>query len=328
MIITLPVEGMKPRSIISGLLAALLVLVVVLVGRGPPNAARAQTLDTAPPPVAAPLDLIPSAPPVAPAAASAASAEETADPPAWRRFSLAAPEAAEGAPVIALLIDDMGEARAWSMRAMALPGPLTMAFFPHAPELAAQTHAARAAGHELMLHMPMQPDDDGEDPGPDPLTLGLGEIEMDRRVMAMLDSFTGYVGVNNHMGSRFTRDWQAMELVLARVGERGLLFVDSRTTAESVGERVAQSLEIPSLRRDIFIDNDSGVGEIAGRLAELEALARERGFAVGIAHPRPETLDALEAWLPLAIERGVVLAPISAVIGRGQDVNFAERAVE
>lgn len=296
---------MKSRSIIIiGLLAAL--VVVVSVGRGPPDAARAQTLDTAAPP-----------------AAPAASPEETADPPAWRRFSLAMPEAAEGAPLIALLIDDMGEARAWTLRATALPGPLTMAFFPHAPELAAQTDAARAAGHELMLHMPMQPVDDGEDPGPDPLTLGLDEAEMDRRVMAMLDSFTGYVGVNNHMGSRFTRDWQAMEMVLARVGQRGLLFVDSRTTAESVGEAVAQSLQIPSLHRDIFIDNDSDAGEIAERLNDLEALARERGFAVGIAHPRPPTLDALEAWLPAAIERGVVLAPISAIIGRGRGMDFA-----
>ena len=249
--------------------------------------------------------------------------EET-EPPAWRRFALAEPQAADGAPMIALLIDDMGEARTWSLRAVALPGPLTLAFFPHAPELAAQARAARAAGHELMLHMPMQPGDDGEDPGPNPLTLGLDEVELDRRVIAMLDSFTGYVGVNNHMGSRFTQDWTAMEQVLERVRERGLLFVDSRTDAGSVGERVALSLDIPTVRRDIFIDNDSEPAQIAERLAALEALARARGFAVGIAHPRPQTLIALEAWLPAALARGIVLAPISAVIGRSYDVNLTE----
>jgi polysaccharide deacetylase 2 family uncharacterized protein YibQ len=296
-------------------LAGAVAALVVVVGYGPPNPAQAQTPET----IVEPLDLIPWAPSVAPSAGD----ENIADTPAWRRFAVASPAAAEGAPVIALLIDDMGEALALTQRAMALPGPLTMAFFPHAEDLAEQAEAARAAGHEVMLHLPMQPDDDGEDPGPNPLILGLDEIELDRRVMAMLDSFTGYVGVNNHMGSRFTRDWAAMEQVLGRIGQRGLLFVDSRTAAESVGESVARALNVPALRRDVFIDHDGDPVEIAKRLAELEALARERGFAIGIAHPRPETLRALEAWLPQAVARGIVLAPVSAVIGRGQGVNFA-----
>ena len=291
-----------PPIIVAGLFAA------ALVWLGP-NAAFAQASS-----VGEPLDLIPWAP-------SADSGEAADIPPAWRRYSLAAPIAPEGAPVIALLIDDMGEARSWSMRAVALPGPLTMAFFPHAPELDAQVAAARAAGHELMLHMPMEPDDEMENPGPDPLILGLDEVELDRRVTAMLDSFTGYVGINNHMGSRFTRDWAAMEMVLAHVRERGLLFVDSRTAADSVGQSVARTLDIPTVRRDVFIDNDPG--EITARLAELEALARESGFAVGIAHPRPATLRALETWLPAALERGVVLAPISAIVGLGGDMSFA-----
>lgn len=285
-----------PPTILAGLLAAAL----VWLGTG-------DAFAQAPSQVGEPLDLIPWTPSVGPGEAA-----ETAEPPAWRRYSLAAPAIPEGAPVIALVIDDMGEARGWSMAAVALPGPLTMAFFPHAPDLHAQVRAARAAGHELMLHMPMEPDDEGENPGPEPLILGLGEAELDRRVTAMLDSFPGYVGVNNHMGSRFTRDRAAMERVLAHVRERGLLFVDSRTAADSVGERVARALDIPTVRRDVFIDNEPG--EIAARLAELEAVARENGFAVGIAHPRPATIDALEAWLPAALERGVVLAPISAII--------------
>ena len=295
---------MKLLRLMVGVLAALLLLGSV---------AGAQTDE-----ISAPLELIPWSPLAAP----------TESLPAWQRYSRAMTEVAAGTPVIALLIDDMGEARAWSQRATALPGPLTMAYFPHAPDVAAQVEAARAAGHELMMHLPMQPDSADEDPGPNALVLGLDDSELDRRVLAMLDSFTGYVGVNNHMGSRFTQDMAAMEMVLTRVDERGLLFVDSRTAANTVGERIARSLSIPTLRRDVFIDNDSDTGEITARLAELEALARKRGFAVGIAHPRPVTLDVLEAWLPKALERGVVLAPISAVIGRDPNVDVVERIEE
>ena len=240
------------------------------------------------------------------------------DLPDWRRFAVPAPLVLEGTPAIAILIDDMGVARAWSDRAVALPGPLTLAFFPHAPDLAAQADAARRNGHELMLHMPMEPDDATEDPGPQPLLIGLDNDELRRRAVAMLDSFTGFVGVNNHMGSRFTRDAAALATVLAEVAARGLLFVDSRTAPGTLGERVARELGIPAIRRDVFIDNQDDDGEIATRLAELEARARELGFAVGIAHPRPRTLDALAAWLPEAVARGVVLVPVSAVVANRQ----------
>ena len=245
----------------------------------------------------------------------------TFEPPAWRRFAVPAPLVAEGTPAIAILIDDMGVARAWSRRAVALPGPLTLAYLPHAPDLAAQAEAARRAGHELMLHMPMEPDDAAEDPGPAPLLTGLDEAELIRRAVAMLDSFSGYVGVNNHMGSRFTRDADAMRTVLAEVKARGLLFVDSRTAPGSTGERVARELDVPVVRRDIFIDDEDT--EIAAQLAALEALARERGLAVAIAHPRPPTLDALEAWLPEAVARGVVLVPVSAAVARAQGIGLA-----
>ncbi len=225
--------------------------------------------------------------------------------------------------MIAVVIDDMGVTRAWSQRAIELPGPLTLAFLPHAPDLSEQAAVARRAGHELMLHLPMEAGDPEEDPGPDALMTGFVEPELRARLQAMLASFSAYVGVNNHMGSRFTSAEPAMALVLEEVKARGLLFLDSRTTDESVAEKLARDMGIPAARRDVFIDNEPDGKKIDTQLAELEAVARERGYAVGIAHPRPDTLDALAAWLPGVAERGIVLVPISTIVAHREGIALA-----
>ncbi len=248
---------------------------------------------------------------------------EVVEPPAWQRYAVSPPSAAPGTPMIALLIDDMGEARDWSDRIVALPGPLTLAYFPHAPNLDEQVAAARQAGHEIMLHLPMEPDDANENPGPNPLLTSLDADELRSRAIAMLDSIDGYVGVNNHMGSRFTRDMAAMGVVLAEVRDRGLLFVDSRTGSNSVAERLARDLGVPALRRDIFIDNDADGALIGAQLAALERHARDHGFAIGIAHPRPHTIEVLTNWLSTVTERGFVLVPISTIAARDPGVNMA-----
>jgi polysaccharide deacetylase 2 family uncharacterized protein YibQ len=248
---------------------------------------------------------------------------EVVEPPAWQRHAVSPPSVIPGTPMIALMIDDMGEARGWSDRIVALPGPLTLAYFPHAPNLDKQVAGARQAGHEIMLHLPMEPDDANENPGPDPLLTSLDTDELRRRAIAMLDSIDGYVGVNNHMGSRFTRDVAAMGVVLAEVHDRGLLFVDSRTGSNSVAERLARDLGVPALRRDIFIDNDADGALIGAQLAALERHARDHGFAIGIAHPRPYTIEVLTDWLATVAERGFVLVPISAIAARDPGANMA-----
>ncbi len=237
-------------------------------------------------------------------------------PPAWRRFAVAAPDARDGAPMIAVVVDDMGVALARSWRTIELRGPLTLAYLPYAQDLAKQTEAARRAGHELVVHLPMEPDDADEDPGPNALLIGLDDDEIHRRLEWNLGRFGAYVGVSNHMGSRFTRDAEAMEVVLAEIKARGLLFLDSRTTPDTVALRVARRAGVPATRRDVFIDNAADGEAIAAQLSALEALARERGYAVGIAHPRPETLKALATWLPGLEDRGFALVPISAIVER------------
>ena len=158
-------------------------------------------------------------------------------------------------PLVAIVIDDVGIDRPHSKRAWELPGPLTMSFLPYAKDLREQARAARARGQELMLHLPMEPIGRA-DPGPNALLVSLSDAEIKQRMTTALDSFDGYVGVNNHMGSRFTTFRPGMETVLRQFKARGLMFLDSRTTAQSVGDQLAQEMGVPSIVRHVFLDDD------------------------------------------------------------------------
>ena len=233
----------------------------------------------------------------------------------WRRFAVAT-AAADGRPRIVIVIDDLGVDLKRTARAIHLPAPLTLAFLAYAAEGHRQAAAARTAGHELLIHLPMEPVGH-EDPGPDALLTTLAPDELHARLTQSLDRFTDYVGVNNHMGSKFTADRAAMTAVLSEIKTRGLLFLDSRTTTASVGGAVAESLGVPFTERNVFLDNIDDRAAIEARLDETEQLARRHGHAIAIGHPRDATLAALEAWLATVQGRGFVLVPVSAVVHAG-----------
>ncbi|MCC6468433.1 MAG: divergent polysaccharide deacetylase family protein [Alphaproteobacteria bacterium] len=220
--------------------------------------------------------------------------------------------------LVAIIIDDAGIDRARTSRALRLPGPLTISFLPYAPEVARQAEEARRRGHELMVHLPMEPVSPQENPGPDALTTRLARPELMRRLALNLGRFDGYVGVNNHMGSRMTADANAMLPVLEELREQGLLFIDSRTTKDTVAALVATHLGLATSSRDVFIDHEQITGSVRARLADIERIARRGGAAIAIGHPHERTLDELERWLPGLAEQGLTLAPISAVVRRGQ----------
>ena len=186
----------------------------------------------------------------------------------------------------------------------------------YAEDLPRQTAAARRRGHELMVHVPMEPLDEELDPGPHTLRVGLGADELLRRLRWGLARFDGYVGINNHMGSRFTESRDGMRVVIEELKSRGLLFVDSRTIGDSVGGKVAAELGVPHVDRDIFLDNEQNAAGIEQQLARTEEVARRRGWAVAIGHPHPATIAALARWLPGLAQRGFVLVPVSAIVRR------------
>jgi hypothetical protein len=224
-------------------------------------------------------------------------------------------------PMIAIVIDDLGLDRGNARRVVRLPGPLTLAYMTYADDVSAQARAARLAGHELLVHVPMQPDADALDPGINVLRPDLPAAELRRRIAWALSRFSGYVGVNNHMGSRFTADAAAMAVLFQELERRGLLFLDSRTTSASVAETMSGRYDVPVATRNIFLDNEVSAAAVWVQLARLEAEARRAGFAVAIGHPHDGTIAALQAWLPILSERGFRLVPISAIAGRGRDRN-------
>ncbi len=234
--------------------------------------------------------------------------------PTWLRNAVA-PPLIDDRPEIAIVIDDLGLNRHNTAAVNSLKGPLTLAFLPYAGALEQQARAARAAGHELMLHVPMEPI--GADwPGPDALLGSLSPSELLSRFRTQLRSFRGFVGVNNHMGSLLTTDRVKMDELMTELRARGLLFVDSRTTSKSVAATEAQRLGVPHAERDVFLDNDADLAAIRRQLAATERIARRRGVAVAIGHPHDLTIEALRSWLPTLEERGFALVPISTVVAR------------
>jgi len=233
--------------------------------------------------------------------------------PAWQKFA-ALTDDPGGRPMIAVIIDDMGVDRGRSARATRLPAAVTLSFLPYAQALRRQVEAARRLGHELMVHVPMEPERRTADPGPNVLKTAETPDELRSRIDLALNSFTGYVGLNNHMGSRFTEDEPSMRVLMQEVSARGLLFVDSRTTARTVGAGTAREAGVPFAARDVFLDDDPAAEAVDAALKRVEELARRNGSAIAIGHPRDATLDALEVWLSALERRGFALVPVSAIV--------------
>ncbi len=312
--------ALRAGLLAAGITAIGLGLVAVAHFGGPTKPSHPRTpsvrlaLPPAPPPAPPPAAVAakPAEPPVTATPAPAVPASPSPSLPAWRKYAAVAP-AFDGRPLVAVVIDDLGIDRKRSARAVALPGPLTLSWLPYAVDVGRQAAAGRAAGHEILLHTPMQPQGH-ENPGPNALTVDLSSEEIRRRLSADLALLPEAVGINHHRGSRFTRDRRGMEAVIEELKGRGLLFLDSRTIGGSVAADVAREDGVPFAVRDVFLDDTATVDYVRRQLAEVEAVARRRGVAVAIGHPHDGTLEALEPWLRGLAARGFVLAPISAVV--------------
>lgn len=237
---------------------------------------------------------------------------------AWRVNAVKMSDIRDDRPQIAIVIDDLAVVRGRSLDIINLPAPLTLSFLPYAPDLPEITRLAHDHGHELMVHLPMEPKGDF-DPGPHALLTHVSHEKMRADLIFNLSRFDGYVGLNNHMGSAFTEDRESLDLVLDEVERRGLLVLDSRTSRKSLLAKMSTDRNIPNMTRDFFLDNEQDVDYIFGQLAKLEAMARRKGSAIAIGHPYAETIQALTLWLPTLKARGITVVPLSHLIKRKYD---------
>lgn len=164
-----------------------------------------------------------------------------------------------------------------------------------------------------MLHLPIEADD-GRALGPGGVIVSMTDAEIHGAVRSGLASVPGAVGVNNHMGSKGTTDRRVMRAVIEAVRDAGLFYIDSRTTAETVGEVIATELGVPTAARAVFLDNENDDGAIRRQVRRLIVLARERGAAIAIGHAGRRTARVLGTMLEEFERAGVAIVPPSALV--------------
>ncbi len=213
-------------------------------------------------------------------------------------------------PQIAVVMDDLGLDPKTTRRAIALPAEVTLSFLPYGRASQGLAEEALARGHEVMVHIPMQPEGDA-DPGPNALSTDHSSEQIASSLARQLDLFPGAVGFNNHMGSRFTADVRSLLPVMREARARGLLFLDSRTTANTLAAKIGAAAGAKTVSRDVFLDHAVGVDGLLAQLDELENTARAAGRAIAIAHPHDLTLDVLEVWSRGLEAKGLELVPIT-----------------
>lgn len=231
----------------------------------------------------------------------------------WQKYAAPIVNVPEGNATVILVIDDLGIVKRTTKDMIEMDVPLTLAFLPYASDISIQANDAYNNGHDVLVHIPMEPKGNA-DPGPHALLSSTeASVQMDS-INYNLSQFENYVGINNHMGSKFTEDAEAVGRLLGVIKQKGLLVLDSKTTANSVLESLSDENDIPVINRDVFLDNNNDVDYIMGQLAELERTAKKNGNSVGIGHPYPETVSALKRWIPTLKEKGITIVPISQTV--------------
>ncbi len=223
-----------------------------------------------------------------------------------------------GAPRVAVMIGGLGIDLAGTANAIArLPGAVSLGFAPYGGDLEREVALAREAGHEILLQAPMEPFTyPADNPGPHTLLDAASDPENLDSLHWLMSRFTGYVGVVNYLGGKFTADAHVLSPVLAEIAARGLVYLDDGSSPRSLAREAASTLDLPSAKADVVIDANPAPDAIEAALTRLEGLARSQGAAIGVAAALPANIERVARWSAGLEARGVALAPVSAMMSR------------
>lgn len=216
---------------------------------------------------------------------------------------------------IAIVIDDMGYDLRVLDEILRIDAPITLSVLPHLSHSVLIAERAGKAGREVILHLPMEPYGYPEkNPGEGALLLHMSRDELVAELESDIANIPGISGANNHMGSRFMEDEEKVAIVLNRLKERGLFFLDSLTTRQSKGIQVAGKIGLRHVERDVFLDNHC---DFEKALAILNRIAEKKDSwhtIVIIGHPYESTIQAIEKSLPIFRERNINIVPLSDLV--------------
>lgn len=237
----------------------------------------------------------------------------------WHVYAHPVPPA-DGRPRVAVVISSMGLRKAPTQLALErLPPAISLAFTPYSEGLQNWVAQARSHGHEVLLELPMEPYDYPEnDPGPQALLTSLSAEENTNRLEWLLSRFSGYVGVINYFGAKFSTSETALGPVMAEMKGRGLMIVDNQSASRSRIADIAKQISMPFAAAQIQLDGDLNAASIDAKLAELEQAALAQGSASGMASPLPLTVERITIWAAQLKAKGIDLVPVSALIADNQ----------
>jgi polysaccharide deacetylase 2 family uncharacterized protein YibQ len=217
---------------------------------------------------------------------------------------------------IALVIGGLGLSQTGTQRAIKrLPGSVTFAFAVSGNSLQRWMQEARRNGHEILMQVPMEPFDyPKNDPGPLTLVSAQSAKENLKRLHEGMGRITNYTGIVNYLGGRYLSNANALEPVLRDIAQRGLLFLDDGSSAQSLTEKIGKPLDLPYAFADVTLDSQVEKVAILKKLDDLERIAQRKGTAIGVGSAFDETVDAVAEWVEAAENRGIEIVGVSALV--------------
>lgn len=212
---------------------------------------------------------------------------------------------------MAIVIDDLGNAMEGTQAIMDLEIPITVAIMPFLPSTVQDAEQAYAKGHEVIVHMPMEPNKGKKSwLGPGAITADLSDEEIKQRVEAAIDQVPHAVGMNNHMGSKITSNEHIMRIILQVCKDRGLYYLDSKTSPQSVVAKIAGELGVTYIENNLFLDDVYTSAHVEKQMRKAFNLMERNQYNVMIGHVGPPgkyTSSTIKASIEQLQKRGQLL---------------------